>query len=66
MADVAYVSHVRIERIRGPQRRAHLPTLKDPVLFGVHGAVAEHYGVKAEDHPAQPTTLDYVVAATGG
>ena len=45
MAEVVYVSEARIERVKGPLRRAFLPAEKEPVLFGVHGAVAEHYGV---------------------
>ena len=66
MTDVAYTSRVRIERVRGPLRRAFLPGKDEPVLFGVHGAVAEHYGVDIKDHAPHNTTLDYVVAATGG
>lgn len=63
MADVVYQANLRIERERGPRRKAHLPA-GVTVRFGVHGAIAEHYGVEgtAED----PTTLDHVMAATGG
>ena len=32
--------------------------------LGVHGAVAEHYGVR--DEIERPTTLDYVIAAAAG
>lgn len=66
MADVAYVSRVRIERLGGPQRLAHLPAEQEPVTFGVHSEVAEHYGVAPEQYPPHATTLDYVVAAAGG
>jgi len=66
MADVAYTSKVRIERVRGPLRRAFLPAEKEPTLFGVHGAVAEHYGVDINEHTPHATTLDYIVAAAGG
>jgi hypothetical protein len=64
--DVVYTSHVEIERLRGPQRKAHLPALDHPVRFGVHSEVAEHYGVSEDDYGSDATTLDYVVAATGG
>ncbi|MCH9650747.1 MAG: hypothetical protein K0U98_21130 [Deltaproteobacteria bacterium] len=64
--EVAYTSRVRIERIRGPLRRAFLPAEAEPTLFGVHSEIAQHYGVKPEDFPPQATTLDYVVAAAGG
>lgn len=66
MADVAYVSRVRIERLGGPQRLAYLPAEQEPVTFGVHSEVAEHYGVAREQYPPHATTLDYVVAAAGG
>ena len=39
---------------------------REPVTFGVHGAIAEHYGVSPDDHPPEATTIDYLVAATGG
>lgn len=66
MSEDVYTSEVRIERIRGPLRRAFLPAEDDPVTFGVHSKIAEHYGVQPEDFPPTATTLDYVVAATGG
>ncbi len=65
MSDTVYQSDVRIERIRGPHRLAYLPARDGPVDFGVHGAIAEHYGVRGIVTEAT-TTLDYVVAATGG
>ncbi len=66
MAEVVYRSEVRIERERGPLRRAWLPAEPEPVMFGVHGAVAEHYKVPPDAFPAHATTLDYVVAAAAG
>lgn len=64
MADIAYTSIVRIEQDQRPRRRAYLPATPEPVIFGVHGAVAEHYGVSPEEEHA--TTLDYVVSAVVG
>jgi hypothetical protein len=64
--DVVYRSRVRIERVKGPLRRAYLPVLAEPVRFGVHSAIAEHYGVSAEAHEPHDTTLDYLVAAAAG
>ncbi len=66
MPEPVYVSNVRIERVKGPARLAYLPAETEPVHFGVHGAVAEHYGVKPDDSLARATTLDYIVAAAGG
>ncbi len=66
MGDVAYTSRVTIERQVGPVRLAFLPAETEPVTFGVHGAVAEHYGVSPDKFPPHATTLDYIVAAAGG
>lgn len=66
MSDVVYRSEVRIERIKGPLRLAYLPAETEPVRFGVHGAIAEHYGVSADVSDPRATTIDYVVAAAGG
>lgn len=67
MSEVVYTSNVRIERKKGPLRLAYLPGERQPVIFSVHGAIAEHYKVDpatlGEPHAA---TLDYVVAATAG
>ena len=63
---VVYTSQSRIERIKGPFRRAYLPKVKEPVLFGVHSEIAEHYGVDPDVHQPHATTLDYVVAAAAG
>ena len=67
MSEVVYVSNVRVERIAGAARLAYLPAEANPVHFGVHGAIAEHYGVAAE-RVSEPhaTTIDYLIAAVGG
>lgn len=66
MSSVAYTSKVKVERIRGPLRLAYLPAEPDPVPFGVHGAIAEHYKVPPDLYPPHATTLDYIVAAAAG
>ena len=67
MSEVVYTSRVKIERKQGPLRLAYLPGEAQPVVFSVHGEIAEHYKIDpamlAESHAA---TLDYVVAATAG
>jgi uncharacterized OsmC-like protein len=52
--------------VKGPVRRAYLPAESKPVIFGVHGAVAEHYNVPSAVLEPHATTLDYIVAATAG
>jgi hypothetical protein len=67
MTEPVYISQVRIERQTGPIRVAHLPGESQPVIFSVHGAIAQHYGVDPTRLPAShAATLDYVVAALGG
>ena len=66
MSEVVYESRVEIRRLGGPTRSAKLPAESELVLFGAHGAIAEHYGVDVNKIEPHATTLDYVVAATGG
>ena len=66
MSEVVYVSEVRIEREGGPVRRGYLPAEDDPVLYGAHGAVREHYGYPEGEFPDHATTLDHVVGAAAG
>jgi len=49
---VVYRSRSRIERIKGPVRRAYLPAASEPVFFGMHDEVAEHYNMDPEALPA--------------
>ena len=65
-SQVVYTSKSRIERVKGPLRRAYLPQDEEPVLFGVHSEIAEHYSVDPNVHEPHATTLDYVVAAAAG
>jgi hypothetical protein len=62
----AYISRVRIVRERGPIRQAYLPAESQPITFGTHGPVREHYGTAPGQYPEHATTLDYVVAAAAG
>ena len=66
MEVVKYVSRVRIVTDRGPIREAFLPAEPNPVLFGTHGEISEHYGTAPGEYPDHATTLDYVVAAAAG
>jgi hypothetical protein len=66
VAEVKYVSKVKVEPVEGKVRRAYLPVQDEPVMFGIHSEVAGHYGVSPEDVEPYDATLDYVVAAAGG
>jgi hypothetical protein len=66
VAEVAYRSEVRLERGAAGVRRAFLPAEKEPALFGVHGAVAAHYGRAPGSYEPHATTIDYLVAAAAG
>jgi hypothetical protein len=63
---VVYTSRIWIERVKGSLRRAYLPATREPVFFGVHDEVAEHYQATPGAYEPQATTLDYVVAAAAG
>ena len=62
MSDVVYVSKSSIERKQGPLRIAQLPGESQPVIFSVHGAIAEHYKVD----PAKLKESHCVISATAG
>ncbi|HYL13914.1 MAG TPA: hypothetical protein VEV41_12810 [Terriglobales bacterium] len=66
MSQPIYVYEGIIERRSGAIRLAKLPAESAPVQFGVHGAIAKHYGLNptAIKEP-RAATLDYVIAATG-
>ena len=64
--DRVYESRVRIERDKGPLRRAWLPAEREPVIFGVHSEIAAHYHVDPAASEPHAATLDYVVAAAAG
>ena len=67
MSDVVYVSKSHIERRQGPLRIAHLPGESRPVVFSVHGAIAEHYKVDTSKlKESHSSTIDYVISATAG
>lgn len=67
MSQIVYVSKSHIEKQRGPVRLVRLPGEARPVIFSVHGAVAKHYGVRAEDFgDSHATTIDYQVASVAG
>jgi hypothetical protein len=66
MSEVKYRSNVRIERVKGPIRRVYVPGESQPIIFGVHGAIAEHYKVSPEVSEPHASTLDYVIAAAAG
>ena len=66
MGKVVYTCHTRVERLKGPLRRAEVPGAAEPLWFGVHDEVADHYGVERGSDVERTTTLDYVVAAATG
>lgn len=66
MSEVVYISEVRVERKEKSVRLAWLPGESEPVAFGVHGAIAKHYGRDPSAIEPHAATLDYIVAAAGG
>ncbi len=66
MIELAYVSQVRVERLGGPLRAAYLPGEQEPVVYGMHGAIAEHYGAQPGQFPSHASTIDHVIGAALG
>ena len=66
MGELAYVSQVRVERQGGPLRAAYLPGDAEPTLYGMHGAIAEHYGAQPGQFPEHASTIDHLVGAALG
>jgi len=66
MARLLHRSKVKVHKEPGKDKikRAQFEGFPDNVRMGVHGGVADFFGLK----PAEPlpSTLDYVVAAVGG
>jgi hypothetical protein len=58
MSEVVYRSEVRVERVKGPVHKAFLPAEPEPVIFGVYGAVAQHYEFPSTIAEPRATTLD--------
>jgi hypothetical protein len=64
MADAfTYKSINRLE-LKNKQRNAYMGEIEEPVVYGVQGALREHYGVT--EGPPVAATLDHIVAAVGG
>lgn len=66
MKTSAYTSKIKIEHLVVPNNRAFLPIEKDPVLFGVHDEIADHYKIAPGTYEPHAATLDYIVASAGG
>lgn len=64
MAEMIYTSRVRVEKVRGPIRRAFIEPFAEPIRYGVHGAIKQFYGVEPDEEI--PATLDQIIAAIGG
>lgn len=58
-----YISRARLE-LRDGLRHAFLGEVKEPVIYGVQGALREYYGAK--EGPPIASTLDHIVAAVAG
>jgi hypothetical protein len=66
MGHLAYVSEVRVERLGGPLRAAYLPGQEQPTVYGMHDAIAEHYGAEPGQFASHASTIDHLVGAPLG
>lgn len=66
MSEVVYRSEIKVERVRGPFRKAWLPGLDHNITFGVHSKIAEHYKTDMDAFDPDASTIDYLVSAAAG
>ena len=64
MGKVVHTSRIRVEKDKGPLRRAYVEGFETPIRFGVHSNVKNFYGIESDEE--LPATLDHLVAAVGG
>lgn len=64
MGKLIHTSKIRIEKDKGPLRRAYIEGFEEPLRFGVHSNIKKFYGIEPEEE--LPATLDHLIAAVGG
>ena len=57
-----YLAQIRAQRTTDGDKAVWLPAEPEPVVMGMHGAVADHYGL-GNERKSHATTIDYVVAS---
>jgi hypothetical protein len=57
-------SRIRLDRVEGLIRHAFVEPFREPIRFGVHGAIQQYSGIKA--HEETPATLSHIIAVGGG
>lgn len=65
MSQLTYLHESTIVRGQGAIRVAQIPAEPRPAYFGVHGSIAQYYGLDPSTlKEPHATTIDYVIAAT--
>ena len=64
MGDIVHTSHIKIVQDVPPVRRAFIEDFEEPFIYGVHGGIAQFYGLKPDRE--YPATLDHMIGAVGG
>lgn len=64
MGEIVHTSHVKIAQDIPPHRLAYIEDFKEPFHYGVHGGIADFYGVEPKE--VYPATLDHMIGAVGG
>lgn len=62
--DFLYLSRSHLEMKDG-LRHAYLGEVPEPIVYGMQGALKEHYGF-LQTEPPRASTLDHIVAAVAG
>jgi uncharacterized OsmC-like protein len=62
----SYLGSVRIEQVAGPDRLGFLAGDSEPVVYGVHDEIAEHYKFDLARIQPRASTIDHIIGATAG
>jgi len=66
---VVHTSRLRIEKLEGGHRTAHLEGFSEPIHFGIHGGIKNFYKERFGREitgPEYPATLDYIIGGVAG
>ncbi len=66
---VVHTSRIRIEKLEGPHRTAHIEGFPEPIHFGIHSGIKKFYQEKygrTISGPEYPATLDHIIAGVAG
>lgn len=64
MGEWIHTSKIKLIQDQRPVRRGYIEHFEEPVVYGVHTAIANFYGMTPKEE--YPSTLDHMISAVGG